>query len=539
MTISSGTTLAFTAHLDDNSHITLEMEFEASDALPRGRSNNLPVVTRRTSRNVVTVENGGTVALAGLTANLGGQDAQATKEVVILVTAQVVDGGNTPAAAVGVNNHSPSPMPLRARYEPDGISPKPLTLARQYADGRIHALAEEIARLEVDLIRARQTMVESHPQITAIENHIEALNTRVDEIRQSFEQEPLMLARQEYVNSDSRLRALSEEIARREVDLIRARQTMSEGHRQVAAIRNHIEALKNRSDEIRRELQQEFDGLFAESTGKAAVEIGTRMLSVSDDFMEALEFGLPIKGVTSPEDVNALHEIGRQVFEAGQVVLDDAQLGLLIKAVQAREDAKSLASPKVTVLVGESAQIAIRKCLEYVAGYVEPNDASDPPVPDVKEIMTGLEMKLTARIAAEDRIELDAGLTLTSIDGYEERTYGNALRYGVPKIDRIEFPMNDLAIPDGQTILVAGPRARRPLGRDDAVEPPAPLLILLTVRRTVIEDREESLSMPVPGSLPGGMGGMGGLGRFGANGPNGYGNEGVNPGEPRPTPSRD
>lgn len=646
VTITSGTTLAFTAHVDDNSNITLEMEFEASDVIPRGRRNNLPVVARRTTKNTVTVGDGGTVALAELSVGRTGQNDQAMKEVVILVTAQIVGDDNVPGAARTAAGDS-----VKAQWREDGISSELLTLARQHADGRIHALTEEIATLEVELVRARQMMTEKHPQVTAMRNRIEVLNRHIDETRQGLKQEPLVLARQQVVSSDPTIRALNEEIAKLEVDLVRARQTSSQSNPQIVTIRNHVAALQKRSDEKREELEQEFNkGLakrletrageqfrtvtkslitaaFAdadlqealaeisrragvqiladetvagrvsaelknvslaialeivlagtpcvvkkmpdyylvttrarlagsevgdskkermtpvdrsvvppEEPGKRAVEIAMRLLSLSDAFMDALESRLPLKGVPSPADANTLHGIGRQVLEAGQVVLDDAQLGLLLKAVQAREDAKSLASPKVTVMDGEPAQFSLGENIPYVAGYAEPDDVADPPVPDVKEIMTGLEMKLTARIAAEDRIKLDLGLTLTSIDGYEEKTYGNALRYGVPKIDRIEFPMNDLSIPDGQTILVAGPRARRPLGRDDAVEPPAPLLILLTVRQTMMEDREESLSMPVPGQLPGGFGG------FGVGGPksfgSGYGYGNINPSEPRPMPSR-
>ena len=560
--VDSGTTLAFTAHLDDNNDITLETEFETSDALPRGQSNNLPVVTRRTSRNVVTVENGGTVALAGLTANLGGQDAQATKEVVILVTAQVVDGGNTPAATVGANNDSPAPVPLRAHYEPDGTPPASSPLARQQYvnnDARVRALNEEIAKLEVDLVRARQTRAESHPEITATRNHIEALKKRSDEIREELEQEfdelfanqvgkaPKSLITAAFADAD--LREALAEISRRagvpiladetvagrihaelkEVSLDIALEIVLAGTPYVVRKMPDHYLVTTRGRPSARRLteagqteQLDVNGvppIQSEEPNKAAVEITMRLLSVSDEFMEALEFGLPIKGVTSPEDVNALHEIGRQVFEAEQVVLDDAQLGLLLKAVQAREDAKSLASPKVTVMDGEPAQFSLREDIPYVAGYAEPDDASDPPVPDVKKIMTGLEMKLTARIAGAGQIEVDAGLTLTSIDGYEEKTYGNAFRYGVPKIDRIEFPMNDLAIPDGQTLLMAGPRTKWSVGRDDAAGPksPTPLLILFTFKQTVMDDREESLSMPFPGSLPGGMGG------FGVGGPKGFG----------------
>jgi hypothetical protein len=67
--IKSGTILTITPHLGDNNDITLRVEVEVSDSIPSGRGNDLPVVTRRKAENNVTIKDGGTVALAGLTEN--------------------------------------------------------------------------------------------------------------------------------------------------------------------------------------------------------------------------------------------------------------------------------------------------------------------------------------------------------------------------------------------------------------------------------------------------------------------------------------
>lgn len=66
VTITSGTKLAITPYIGDNNDITLEIATEVSESIPAGPSTDLPIVTRRTSRNVTTVKDGGTVALAGL-----------------------------------------------------------------------------------------------------------------------------------------------------------------------------------------------------------------------------------------------------------------------------------------------------------------------------------------------------------------------------------------------------------------------------------------------------------------------------------------
>ena len=67
--ITSGTKLEITPHVGDNNDITLQISVEVSDSIPRGRGSELPVVTRRTADNNITVKDGGTVALAGLSEN--------------------------------------------------------------------------------------------------------------------------------------------------------------------------------------------------------------------------------------------------------------------------------------------------------------------------------------------------------------------------------------------------------------------------------------------------------------------------------------
>ncbi|MEE8578124.1 MAG: hypothetical protein V3T31_12795, partial [candidate division Zixibacteria bacterium] len=67
--IKSGTILTITPHLGDNNDITLQVSVEVSDSIPRGRGSDLPVVTRRKADNNVTIKDGGTVVLAGLTEN--------------------------------------------------------------------------------------------------------------------------------------------------------------------------------------------------------------------------------------------------------------------------------------------------------------------------------------------------------------------------------------------------------------------------------------------------------------------------------------
>ena len=110
--IESGTSLSITPHIGDNNNITLELAIEVSNSIPRGRGSDLPVVTRRTSTNTVRIQDGGTVALAGLTENrtrlekrrtpglsklplVGGlfkstNDEEASREIAVFVTAHII-----------------------------------------------------------------------------------------------------------------------------------------------------------------------------------------------------------------------------------------------------------------------------------------------------------------------------------------------------------------------------------------------------------------------------------------------------------------
>jgi len=110
--IKSGTTLTITPHLGDNNDITLHVSVEVSDSVSRGRETDLPVVTRRKAENNVTIKDGGTVALAGLTENRTRKDIRrvpglsnlpligslfksdnkenSTREIAVFVTARLV-----------------------------------------------------------------------------------------------------------------------------------------------------------------------------------------------------------------------------------------------------------------------------------------------------------------------------------------------------------------------------------------------------------------------------------------------------------------
>lgn len=63
--IETGTILRITPQVGPTGELTLDMNIEVSDVVSRGER-NLPVVSRRTARSTVQIQNGGTAAIAGL-----------------------------------------------------------------------------------------------------------------------------------------------------------------------------------------------------------------------------------------------------------------------------------------------------------------------------------------------------------------------------------------------------------------------------------------------------------------------------------------
>ena len=142
-TIESGTILSITPNIGDNNDITLEMSTEVSNSIPEGQGSDLPVVTRRTTRNAVRIQDGGTVALAGLaesrsrvkTKRVPGLSSlpligdlfvnqysdKSTREVAVFITARLV-----PEGGQGLNQaRNESPAPLRSDFSRNGLAMEP------------------------------------------------------------------------------------------------------------------------------------------------------------------------------------------------------------------------------------------------------------------------------------------------------------------------------------------------------------------------------------------------------------------------------
>lgn len=84
--IETGTILQITPSVGANGVLTLKMDLEVSDVIARG-SQGLPVVSRRTAKSTVQLENGGTATIAGLVdsrTQMGGRGMPGSKSLPLI-----------------------------------------------------------------------------------------------------------------------------------------------------------------------------------------------------------------------------------------------------------------------------------------------------------------------------------------------------------------------------------------------------------------------------------------------------------------------
>lgn len=150
--IEVGTKLQITPKIDVDGGITLQMEAEVSDVISRGQG-NLPVVTRRQSRNSVRVQDGGTVVVAGLADNrtrlsnqrvpgIGNaplvgrafrrdQGGESHRQVLVFVTPRLLREEPPAVADAPVPVRPPAVLTSRAEFEEELRQ----SLARQRGEG--------------------------------------------------------------------------------------------------------------------------------------------------------------------------------------------------------------------------------------------------------------------------------------------------------------------------------------------------------------------------------------------------------------------
>ncbi|MHC4558377.1 MAG: M56 family metallopeptidase [Planctomycetota bacterium] len=225
---------------------------------------------------------------------------------------------------------------------------------------------------------------------------------------------------------------------------------------------------------------------------KDAIQIETRILTVSDDFLEdiGLDVNSPIKTEVLLEHKPMVVPI-RPVstgFEKQLLMLDDLHISFLLKAVEAHKDAHMLAAPRVIVRDGEKAKIAIETEVPYISGYGEPNRPSEEPVPKLDYVNDGIELELLPKIMHDDKhIELDLDFKFSKVTGSEKRMYKEKYPYEVPLLNKIRSKSH-LSIADGGTVLLTGQK----ITREITIESSVPILGELPILRGLFHRHDKT-----------------------------------------------
>jgi|GEM_PF-1835040 len=296
-TIASGTILSFTPRVDDANEITLEVTVEDSKALPRGRDSDLPIITRRQAKNSITVQNGGTVAIAGLTDSPKREPDRTAREIAVLVTATLVTESHQAAA-------SPSSRQM------EFVASRRIAEARERhvnADPLIREMSAQVVRMERDLIVSRQTLTDTHPEMvqkkTALQEFKNKLHERRSELEQEFDSDlakhpagsgdsaiEIVTARQAYVNADLLVQELTTHVVETQKDLDALQQTVSPSHPTLRQTSEAVEVFKRKLDERRAELERKFDTELMVENSRAASPGAppTSVTSTNTDLFSAL-----------------------------------------------------------------------------------------------------------------------------------------------------------------------------------------------------------------------------------------------------------
>ena len=115
-----------------------------------------------------------------------------------------------------------------------------------------------------------------------------------------------------------------------------------------------------------------------------------------------------------------------------------------------------LAAPRVTLWDGTKGVLKVSTDIQYISGYIEPNDPSDEPTPKHDFLIKGLEFQVIPNLTPDNKhIALDLDCKFSEQIGSEIRMYKNKYPYEVPRMSAARYKAH-LTIPGGRTILMGG-----------------------------------------------------------------------------------
>lgn len=193
-------------------------------------------------------------------------------------------------------------------------------------------------------------------------------------------------------------------------------------------------------------------------------------------------------------------------------ILDDFSVSIMLRATQAHVDSKTLTAPKVTVLSGETAYIAITKGTAYVSDYdfqdiTSSGDNQPTRViadPEISTTTGGVILNVTPTISSDKRYVLLAISTsfaendLQDFTVFSEQT-GEGFPIQLPVVERAQIQTR-VSIPDRGTLLIGGQKLSAEVNKEAGVPGMSkiPLIGRLFSNRSKIKDQRVLLILVKP-----------------------------------------
>jgi general secretion pathway protein D len=274
-------------------------------------------------------------------------------------------------------------------------------------------------------------------------------------------------------------------------------------------LENHKE-IKKRLDDLRRLLTEE-------------IAIEARFLTVSENFLEEIginvnfpfiKIGGKFGGISLTQ--NSLTDVAPVATDiegslAGNVaatitggygsILDPIQATFLIQATEAHTDSKVLNAPKVTVLNGESAVVAVQTELQYISNWTisqtttAENIVSSQWIPTTSTVTPGVILNITPVISADRKyVIMRISTTYAELKSLENFAFGQVgsgttvqnLTIQVPSMESA-VTQTRVSVPDRGTLLIGGQKVSAQVEKEEGV----PVLDKIPVIGRLFENRSK------------------------------------------------
>jgi len=161
--------------------------------------------------------------------------------------------------------------------------------------------------------------------------------------------------------------------------------------------------------------------------------------------------------------------------------LDGEFSGRLEALISATQGANVMAAPRVIILEGEAAMMAIGEKCPCITGYEPGAGTGGKPKPIIENVFCGLELKIKANVIEGDAVHMDIRLTMRSMPTKAKDASGRKIHQTTSN----EFT-TEITVDDGDTVIIRGPK--------DADRPNRTMILQITPH---ISRPDERVNIPV------------------------------------------